>query len=91
MLVYKGACKEDAAKNGDPSAADYAMDTAMAKLYCGQLANDVARRCCHLYGGYGFIRDYPVERFFRDAKIIEVYEGTNEAQRMVIASNLGIK
>lgn len=44
-----------------------------------------------LYGGYGYIRDYPAERFMRDAKIIEVYEGTNEAQRMVISANLGIK
>ena len=90
-LVYKGAWKEDATARGDNSQADYAMDTAMAKLYCGQLANDVARRCCHLYGGYGYIRDYPAERFMRDAKIIEVYEGTNEAQRMVISANLGIK
>lgn len=92
MLVWKGAWKEDAANlHGDKSQADYAMDTAMAKLFCGQLACDVARRACHLYGGYGFIRDYPVERFYRDAKIIEVYEGTNEAQRMVISANLGIK
>ena len=64
---------------------------AMAKLFRGQMACDISRRCCHLYGGYGFIRDYPVERFMRDAKIIEVYEGTNEAQRMVISASLGIK
>lgn len=92
MLVYKGAWKEDAANlHGDKSQADYAIDTAMAKLFCGQMACDISRRCCHLYGGYGFIRDYPVERFYRDAKIIEVYEGTNEAQRMVISASLGIK
>jgi butyryl-CoA dehydrogenase len=91
LMVWCGAWKEDATLRGDKSQANYAMDTAMAKLFCGQMANDVARRCCHLYGGYGFIRDYPVERFMRDAKIIEVYEGTNEAQRMVISASLGIK
>ena len=50
-----------------------------------------ARRAVQLFGGYGYTREYPVERMMRDAKITEIYEGTSEVQRMVIASNLGVK
>lgn len=89
-LVYAAAWKEDAYNKGDKSL-NYAMDSAMAKLFCAEAASDVTRRCVQLYGGYGFIRDYPVERMMRDAKIIEIYEGTSEAQRMVISAQLGIK
>lgn len=90
LLVYSAASKEDAYNRGDKTA-NYAMDSAMAKLYCGEAASDVTRRCVQLYGGYGYIRDYPIERMMRDAKITEIYEGTSEAQRMVISGQLGIK
>ena len=60
-------------------------------LFCGEAASDVTRRCVQLFGGYGYIREYQVERMMRDAKITEIYEGTSEAQRMVISGQLGIK
>ena len=53
-------------------------------------ASDVTRRAVQLFGGYGYTRDYPVERMMRDAKITEIYEGTSEVQRMVIAANLKV-
>ena len=52
---------------------------------------DVTRRAVQLFGGYGYTRDYPVERMMRDAKITEIYEGTSEVQRMVISNRLGVK
>ena len=65
---------------------DGTMDrAAMAKLVAAETASDVTRRCVQLFGGYGYTRDYPVERMMRDAKITEIYEGTSEVQRMVIS------
>ena len=90
LLVYSAACKEDAYNKGDKTQ-NYAMDSAMAKLFCGETASDVTRRCVQLFGGYGYIREYQIERMMRDAKITEIYEGTSEAQRMVISGQLGIK
>jgi butyryl-CoA dehydrogenase len=60
----------------------------MAKLYASDVAVRVTRKAVQIHGGYGYIKDYPVERYYRDAKITEIYEGTSEVQRMVIASNL---
>ena len=82
-LVYAAA---DAKDKGLP----YGDKAAMAKLFASEAASDVTRRAVQLYGGYGFTRDYPVERMMRDAKITEIYEGTNEVQRMVIARALGV-
>ena len=62
----------------------------MAKLFAAEAASDVTRRAVQLVGGYGYTRDYPVERMMRDAKITEIYEGTSEVQRMVIAANLKV-
>ena len=84
FLVYSAACKK---QNHEP----YSMDAAMAKLFAAEAASDVTRRAVQLFGGYGYTREYPVERMMRDAKITEIYEGTSEVQRMVIASNLGVK
>ena len=67
------------------------MDSAMAKLFAAEAASDVTRRAVQLFGGYGYTREYPVERMMRDAKITEIYEGTSEVQRMVIANHLGVK
>ena len=74
-------------QSGEP----YSMDAAMAKLFASEMASDVTRRCVQLFGGYGYTRDYPVERMMRDAKITEIYEGTSEVQRMVISGALGVK
>ena len=64
---------------------------AQAKLFASETATDVTRRCLQLAGGYGYIREYPFERFMRDAKITEIYEGTSEVQRMVIANHMGLR
>ena len=84
FLVYSAAAKKQAGEK-------YTMDAAMAKLFAAEAASDVTRRAVQLFGGYGYTREYPVERMMRDAKITEIYEGTSEVQRMVIAANLGIK
>ena len=60
----------------------------MAKLFCSELAMRCAHDAVQIHGGYGYVKEYPVERMFRDAKITEIYEGTSQVQRMVIASNL---
>ncbi len=83
-LVYAAAVKK---QNHEP----YGMDASMAKLFAAEAASDVTRRAVQLFGGYGYMRDYPVERMMRDAKITEIYEGTSEVQRMVIAKNLGVE
>jgi butyryl-CoA dehydrogenase len=83
-LVYSAAMKK---QNKEP----YSADAAMAKLFAADAASDVTRRAVQLFGGYGYTRDYPVERMMRDAKITEIYEGTAEVQRMVISGALGVK
>ena len=80
-LVYSAACAKD---NGEP----YSDKAAMAKLFASETAREVTWRAVQLFGGYGYTRDYPVERMMRDAKITEIYEGTSEIQKMVIAGNL---
>ena len=84
FLVYSAAMKKELHE-------PYSMDAAMAKLFAAEAASDVTRRAVQLFGGYGYTREYPVERMMRDAKITEIYEGTSEVQRMVIASHLGVK
>jgi len=83
-LVYAAAMKKELHE-------PYSMDAAMAKLFAAEAASDVTRRAVQLFGGYGYTREYPVERMMRDAKITEIYEGTSEVQRMVISSHLGVK
>ena len=83
-LVYSAAMKK---QNHEP----YSMDASMAKLVAAETASDVTRRCVQLFGGYGYTREYPVERMMRDAKITEIYEGTSEVQRMVISGAIGVK
>ena len=82
-LVYSAAMKKE---NHEP----YTVDAAMAKLVAAETASDVTRRCLQLFGGYGYTREYPMERMMRDAKITEIYEGTSEVQRMVISSHMGV-
>ncbi len=80
-LVYKAAWKK---QNKLP----YGTDSATAKLFAAETAMFVTTKAVQLFGGYGYTRDYPVERMMRDAKITEIYEGTSEVQRMVIAKSL---
>jgi butyryl-CoA dehydrogenase len=88
-LVYAAACKKDAVNGGLRDT--YTVEAAEAKYIAAANASDVTRRCLQLFGGYGYTRDYPIERMMRDAKITEIYEGTAEVQLMVISAHKGIK
>ena len=81
-LVFQAATKVDA------KAPDLTKIAAMAKLFASDMAMRVTTDCVQLLGGYGYISDYPVERMMRDAKITQIYEGTNQIQRVVIARAL---
>ncbi len=81
LLVYNAAYLES---NGQP----YGKAAAMAKLFASETAMQVTIKAVQVFGGYGYTREYPVERMMRDAKITEIYEGTSEVQRMVIAAHL---
>ena len=85
LLVYRAAAAKDA---GDPKCGYY---SSMAKLFAAEMSSDATRRAVQLFGGYGYTREYPVERMMRDAKITEIYEGTSEVQRMVISRAMGVK
>ena len=84
LLIYRAA---QAKQDHEP----YSHLAAMGKLYASETASDVTRRCLQLVGGYGYTREYPFERFMRDAKITEIYEGTSEVQRMVISGWMGVR
>ena len=81
MMVYKAAMAKATQKV-------YSVEAAQAKLYAAEVAMEVTTKAVQLHGGYGYIREYDVERMMRDAKITEIYEGTSEVQRMVISGNL---
>ncbi|MEA4925118.1 MAG: acyl-CoA dehydrogenase [Syntrophomonadaceae bacterium] len=81
LLTYDAAWRKT-------SHLEYGIDAAMAKLEASETANWVANQAVQIHGGYGYTRDYPVERIMRDAKITELYEGTSEVQRVVISSNI---
>ncbi|MDO4534861.1 MAG: acyl-CoA dehydrogenase [Clostridium perfringens] len=81
FLVYKAACLKDAGKS-------YSVEAARAKLFAAEVAMEVTTKAVQLFGGYGYTKEYPVERMMRDAKITEIYEGTSEVQKMVIAGSL---
>ena len=86
LLVYKAAMKKGEYQNG--AKVSYSVEAAMAKLYAAEVAMEVTTKAVQLHGGYGYIKEYGVERMMRDAKITEIYEGTSEVQRMVISANL---
>ena len=81
-LLYKACAKVD---RGDP---DIGKFSAMAKLFCSDVAMKVTVEAVQVLGGYGYVKEYPVERMLRDAKITQIYEGTNEIQRLVIARTM---
>jgi butyryl-CoA dehydrogenase len=82
-LVYRSAWLKD---QGRP----FAREAAMAKLYTGELSNRAVNWALQIHGGYGFMDEFAVSRFYRDQKVLEIGEGTNEVQRMVIAKHLGL-
>ena len=86
LMVYRAALKKDEYQAG--AKVSYSVEAAMAKLYAADVAMEVTTKCVQLHGGYGYIREYDVERMMRDAKITEIYEGTSEVQRMVISGAL---
>ena len=86
MLVYKAACTKDQYTKDHKTS--YSIEAAQAKLFAAEMAMDVTTKAVQLHGGYGYTREYEVERMMRDAKITEIYEGTSEVQRMVISGAL---
>ena len=84
LLVWRAAAAE---QDGLP----YTAPAAMAKLFAAETASYVTNRAVQLFGGYGYSKDYPVERMMRDAKVTEIYEGTSEVQKMVISGFMGVK
>lgn len=84
LMTYRAAVTKDKGEN-------YSVPAAMAKLLASDVANRVTRDCVQLMGGYGFAREYNVERMMRDAKITEIYEGTSEVMKMVISGSMNLR
>lgn len=81
LLLYKAVSHQD-------EKVDFAIDAAKAKLACTELAMHVTTECVQMMGGSGYMKEFHVERMFRDAKITQIYEGTNEIQRLIIGGNI---
>ena len=89
LLIYKAALAKERSKT---TGARYTQEASMAKLYASETAMFCAHTAVQIHGGVGYSKELPVERFFRDAKITEIYEGTSEIQRIVIARHeLGLR
>jgi short-chain 2-methylacyl-CoA dehydrogenase len=82
-LVYKAAWLKDRGR-------DFALAAAQAKLYTGELSNRAVNWALQIHGGYGYMDEFAISRLYRDQKILEIGEGTNEVQRLVIARHLGL-
>jgi len=83
LLVFRAAFLEDQGKQ-------FIKEAAMAKLYASEIAMKATNKAIQIYGGYGYIKEYPVERYFRDVKLCQIGEGTSEIQRIVISKRLGL-
>jgi len=81
-LLYKACWLKDTGK-------PYTKEAAMAKLYCSEIARDVANEAVQIHGGYGLMKDYDIERFYRDQRLLQIGEGTSEIQRLVISRQIG--
>jgi alkylation response protein AidB-like acyl-CoA dehydrogenase len=81
-LTYRAAVR-----SGVPGAR-FSKESSMAKVFATEMANTVAARAVQIFGGYGYSREYPVERYYRDARVTTIYEGTSEIQRIVISKNI---
>jgi butyryl-CoA dehydrogenase len=91
LLTYQAAEMKDALDRGrGPKQGDYRQAAAVAKLYATESAVTATRIATQVFGGYGFMEEYPVTRFYRDAKALEIGEGTSEVQRMLIARGRGL-
>jgi short/branched chain acyl-CoA dehydrogenase len=91
LLTYRAAAMKDAmGRPGGPSTKEFKHAAAIAKLHASESAVTATRIATQVFGGYGFMEEYPVARFYRDAKILEIGEGTSEVQRMLIARGLGL-
>jgi butyryl-CoA dehydrogenase len=89
LMIWKAAAAKDAAKHATSDAGRrFTQEAAMAKLFASEVANRVVKEALQVFGGYGYLADFPAERHYRDAKITEIYEGTSEIQRLVIASQI---
>jgi alkylation response protein AidB-like acyl-CoA dehydrogenase len=82
LLLYKACWLKDSGKS-------FAKEAAMAKLYCSEMMRRCANHAVQLHGGYGLMKEYDVERFYRDQKLLEIGEGTSEVMRIVIARLIG--
>ena len=82
LLTRKAAAAKDAVKK---NGGRYSMEAAVAKLFAAEMAQRVTTKALQIHGGYGYTKEYPVERNFRDARITEIYEGTSEIHRLIIA------
>jgi alkylation response protein AidB-like acyl-CoA dehydrogenase len=85
LLIYQACLAKEAAKN---TGARYSLEASMAKLFASETAMYVTTEAIQIHGGMGYSKEMPLERYFRDAKITEIYEGTSEIQRLVIARSL---
>ena len=83
LLTYQAAVLKGEGKR-------FTKEAAMAKLFCSEHAMLTTTKALQMFGGYGYTKDYPLERMMRDAKITEIYEGTSEIQRVVISGNIGL-
>jgi len=84
LLIYDGAWKADRGE-------EYTLEASRAKLFASEMVQRVASKALQVFGGYGFLREYPMERYYREARLWEIVEGTSEIQRMIIARGLGLK
>ena len=90
LLVYKAAWLKDEMEAGRRSMQEVKQAASIAKLYTSEAAVTATRIAAPVFGGNGFMEEYPIARFYRDAKILEIGEGTSEVQRMLIARGLGL-
>jgi alkylation response protein AidB-like acyl-CoA dehydrogenase len=81
QLMLSAAAMKDRGEN-------YSMQASIAKLFASEMVNRVTAKAIQMHGGYGFIKEYPVERFYRDARVFTIYEGTSEIQRIVISNHI---
>jgi alkylation response protein AidB-like acyl-CoA dehydrogenase len=88
LLTHRAADIKDRARDGSGRAKDFSSEASMAKLFASEMCNRVAYRAVQIHGGYGYSKEYSVERFYRDARVTTNYEGTSEIQRLIIARKL---
>ena len=81
LLTFNAAAMKDRGER-------FTTEASMAKLFASEMANRVAYQALQIHGGYGYSKEYPVERYYRDARVTTIYEGTSEVQRIVIANNV---